>query len=87
MTKTLPQDEPKFLADATVVRLAKWLRILGYDTVCSGDSEQDLLLRAGAEGRTVLSRKRKWTAGAARHPELVILRRERDDQQIGRAHV
>ncbi|MDX9821643.1 MAG: Mut7-C RNAse domain-containing protein [Syntrophales bacterium] len=82
MTKTLPQDEPKFLADATVVRLAKWLRILGYDTVCSGDSEQDLLLRAGAEGRTVLSRKRKWPACAARHPELVILRRERAGDQI-----
>jgi uncharacterized protein with PIN domain len=82
LTKILPQDESKFLADATVMRLAKWLRILGYDTVCSGGSEEEMFLRAGAEGRAVLSRKRKWPSGAERHPELVILRQDRAGDQI-----
>ncbi len=83
MTGTFPRNEPRFLADATVMRLGKWLRILGYDTVsCGGDSEQDLFRRAAQEGRTVLSRKRKWRSGAERHPGLVILSRERAGDQL-----
>jgi len=83
LTETLPQDEPKFLADATVMRLAKWLRILGYDTLCcSGEPEQDLFRRARAEGRTVLSRKRKWAPGSERQAALVILLKERTGDQL-----
>jgi uncharacterized protein len=47
----------KFLADRTVGRLARWLRLLGYDTVWDGRSEPPgLLARAEHEGRILLTR-------------------------------
>jgi uncharacterized protein with PIN domain len=47
----------RFLADAMVGRLAKWLRALGYDTLYhrAGDDEA-LLATAAAEGRVLLTR-------------------------------
>ena len=51
--------EPKFLVDVNVGRLAKWLRIMGYDTLYIPDVDDTELLRvARAEGRTVLTRDR-----------------------------
>jgi uncharacterized protein len=47
----------EFLADRTVGRLARWLRLLGYDTVWDGDSGPPrLLARAEKEGRVLLTR-------------------------------
>jgi hypothetical protein len=47
----------KFLADDMLGRLAKWLRILGYDTVyVSGISDDELLRLAVREGRILLTR-------------------------------
>ncbi len=47
----------KFLADAMVGRLAKWLRLLGYDTkYANGITDSDLLEIAESEGRTILTR-------------------------------
>lgn len=47
----------KFIVDAMAGRLAKWLRILGFDTVYSrGGGPQELLERARREKRTVLTR-------------------------------
>ncbi len=49
----------KFLTDRNLGKLAKWLRILGYDTVChQGDIDRTFLERGRAEGRVVLSRRR-----------------------------
>lgn len=51
------REKPKFLADEMVGRLAKWLRLLGYDTKyisCINDSE--LLDLAEAEERRILTR-------------------------------
>lgn len=47
----------KFMADAMLGKLAKWLRILGYDTFYQRDIEDDALIGiAEREGRFVLTR-------------------------------
>jgi len=51
---------PRFIADAMLGRLAKWLRTLGYDTAYQDDiPDAELARRAVVEGRHVLTRDRK----------------------------
>lgn len=48
---------PRFLVDINVGRLAKWLRILGYDAAVRPDAEDgELVRRAMADGRVLLTR-------------------------------
>jgi uncharacterized protein with PIN domain len=50
-------SKPTFLADEMLGRLAKWLRILGYDTkYVSGIPDSELLRIAQTEGRILLTR-------------------------------
>jgi len=47
----------KFLADGMLGRLAKWLRILGYDTAYDSSADDHALVhQARAEGRILLTR-------------------------------
>ena len=49
--------QPRFLVDVNAGRLAKWLRILGYDTLFIPDADDDELLRVALrEGRVILTR-------------------------------
>jgi hypothetical protein len=49
----------KFITDRTLGKLAKWLRILGYDTSYDeGTIDRGLLQRGVKEGRIVLTRRR-----------------------------
>jgi len=49
----------KFITDTNLGKLAKWLRILGYDTILyTGIADRDFLRKAGREGRFVLTRKK-----------------------------
>jgi uncharacterized protein with PIN domain len=60
----------KFIVDGMLGRLAKWLRILGYDTAFSPSLDDDQLVRlARAEGRLLLTRDR----GLARRRGLQCL--------------
>jgi uncharacterized protein with PIN domain len=57
--RSLGAGEPRFFADAMLGRLARWLRTLGFD--CAYESEirdEDLVRRAVAEQRIILSRDR-----------------------------
>jgi len=50
-------DEPTFLLDGMLGRLARWLRILGYDAAFEADREDSQLVRrARAEARILLTR-------------------------------
>ena len=50
-------DDPAFLVDSMLGTLAKWLRILGYDTVYDVRLDDNQLVRvARAEGRVLLTR-------------------------------
>jgi uncharacterized protein with PIN domain len=50
-------NAPKFIVDCNVGKLAKWLRLMGYDTrFFSGSDDSQLVTIAQAEGRVILSR-------------------------------
>jgi uncharacterized protein with PIN domain len=52
-----PHRAPPLLADAMLGRLARWLRLIGYDTAYARDaSDHQIAARARAEGRIVLTR-------------------------------
>lgn len=51
------QGQPRFIADVMLGRLAKWLRISGFDVLYSNRFSDDELVRiSNAEGRVLLSR-------------------------------
>jgi uncharacterized protein with PIN domain len=64
--------EKRFIADAMLGRLARWLRILGFDCAYeSGIDDEALVRRALREGRIILSRDRSlpedwWVPGIHR---------------------
>jgi len=54
------RSEPRFIADAMLGKVARWLRTLGYDTVCDDAiSDPDLVRRSLLEDRIILTRDRK----------------------------
>ena len=61
----------KFLADSSLGRLSKWLRILGHDTVYwRGEADRSFLRKAEKEGRAVLTRRKDVLA--RQHPGIVL---------------
>ncbi len=56
----MPADETTFVADAMLGRLARWLRIMGFDTLYDASlSDHQLAAIARSEGRTLLTRDRE----------------------------
>ena len=50
-------NELKFIVDNNVGKLAKWLRMMGYDTVFfEGINDSHMVAKALAEGRVILTR-------------------------------
>lgn len=70
-----PQERPcsaRFVADTMLGRLAKWLRILGYDTHYDPALDDDALLRiAQAENRILLTRDHALARRGGTHAFLV----------------
>ena len=63
----------KFITDVNLGKLAKWLRILGYNTVLyPGNADPNFLKSAAQEGRVALTR-RKTMAGRLPSGNLVII--------------
>jgi len=73
------ERERRFLCDAMLVHLGHWLRAAGYDTVIAGGrtDDRDLITRAVADGRIILTRDRelRHIRGAREH--AVVLHDER----------
>jgi len=65
-------EAPRLLVDAMLGRLARWLRLLGCDAVLAPNdaTDMELVRRARAEGRTILTRD---TALARRRGVAVLL--------------
>jgi len=75
-------SDPRFICDAMLGRLARWLRALGYDTAFDpGIEDAHLVRRAAREERAILTRdrglSREWRVG-----ELLVLRSERPEGRL-----
>jgi len=58
---------PRFLCDAMLGSLARWLRLLGFDTEFDADaSDAELAARAANEGRWLLTRDHELAAAGPR---------------------
>jgi uncharacterized protein len=75
--------EERFAADRNLGKLAKWLRILGYDTFYDrGTVDRNFLRRAAEDGRIALTRRRDLASIA--HPgSLVVVESDRVEAQMG----
>ena len=72
----------KFITDANLGKLAKWLRILGYDTVFyAGDADRNFLRKAESEERVVLTR-RKDMEGRQFSGQLVMIHSDQVEIQM-----
>jgi len=70
---------PRFIADAMLGTLARWLRFFGYDCLFVELPDEQVLSRARAESRWLLTRDR---ALASRGPRTVLVQAEELDDQV-----
>jgi uncharacterized protein with PIN domain len=75
-------EKIKFLVDSNLGKLAKWLRILGYDTTCySGNADRSFLTKAQKEGRVALTRKRDMMQRQF-SGQLAVIQHDRVGEQL-----
>ena len=73
--------EPRFLADAMLERLARWLRVLGFDTASgSAATDAELVRRAKEEHRALLTRDRRLAQQWSVPDSLLVVRDEPIEQ-------
>ena len=76
-----PDGPPRFLVDQMLGKLARWLRVLGFDAACDLDRPDSWLLRrARDEGRVLLTRDRALAAASSAASYLVEA--ARPDEQL-----
>lgn len=72
----------KFLADRTLGKLVKWLRIMGFDTYYyQGAIDRGFLEKGAKEGRVILTRRRDMVRREFRG-RMVVIRSDNVDNQI-----
>ncbi|MBI2831614.1 MAG: Mut7-C RNAse domain-containing protein [Chloroflexi bacterium] len=85
MNSTNP-NRPKFIVDHNVGKLAKWLRMLGFDTLTfNGENDSDMVAIALKQDRVILTRdteimkRRLVTSGRLK---AILIASEEPEQQI-----
>jgi uncharacterized protein len=61
--------EKRFVVDVMMGKLAKWLRVLGFDTRCQRLDRLQTVERFSREGFLILTRSRRWSE----HPRVYFL--------------
>jgi len=81
------KENPKFIVDHNVGKLAKWLRIMGYDTLFfKGNDDSQMIAIALAEGRIIITRdtqivkRRVVTSGRLR---VIFIQSDKPEVQMG----
>jgi len=73
----------KFVVDCMLGTLAKWLRLMGYDTIYEGSASDDELVRIAArEGRVLLTKDNELAARRMLRGRHVFIRGERAAEQL-----
>ena len=79
-------ENPKFIVDINVGKLAKWLRMMGYDTLLfDGDDDWRMIIIALEEGRVVITkdtqivRRGVITSGRLK---AILITSDKSEQQI-----
>ncbi len=76
----------KFIVDHNVGKLAKWLRMMGYDTLFfTGDDDWQMIITALNEGRVILTRDTQiMTRGVVSSGRLkaILIRSDKPDEQM-----
>ncbi|MFV2073757.1 MAG: Mut7-C RNAse domain-containing protein [Thermoanaerobaculales bacterium] len=77
-----PADGPRFLCDAMLGSLARWLRLFGYDALypAPGVEDRELARRAREEGRWLLTKDRELASAG---PRTMLIRAEDLEKQLG----
>ncbi|MBN1829454.1 MAG: Mut7-C RNAse domain-containing protein [Deltaproteobacteria bacterium] len=70
----------RFLCDQNIGKMAKWLRILGYDTLVKSDDKNQPIEGAERDGRIVLTRNRDFESCGSEI--FVVIRADRVEDQI-----
>jgi len=73
----MAEGNPKFIADVMLGKLARWLRILGYDVAYDPNADDEALVqRAVNEGRILLTKDRRlverWRKKLRQHGYLLL---------------
>lgn len=72
-------SEQKFICDFMLGRLAKWLRLLGFDTVYyNNPDDPGILHRALKEGRIILSRSKE----IIKYKNSILIKSENIEEQL-----
>lgn len=72
-------EKPRFIVDSMLGSLAKWLRMLGYDTEYAKDLDDDSIAKLAAkEGRHILTRDR----ALASQPGATMVEGDNIDSQL-----
>ncbi|HZR82458.1 MAG TPA: Mut7-C RNAse domain-containing protein [Candidatus Binatia bacterium] len=82
-------DPPRFAVDRMLGRLARWLRLLGFDAIYRADLPgAQLATLAAREGRVVLTRDRRLARARSRAPIVCLLEDRFRDQlrELDRVH-
>lgn len=73
--ESAPRPPAGFLCDRMLIRVGKWLRAAGHDTIIAGaaDTDRDLVTRARREGRLLLTCDRRIEREHAGTEGVVLL--------------
>ncbi|HUT02309.1 MAG TPA: Mut7-C RNAse domain-containing protein [bacterium] len=78
------KERPKLCADVMLGRLAKWLRIVGFDVLYSNDADDDELIETcKSQGRILLTRDTALAKRAEADVKIIFVEGDHIKEQFG----
>lgn len=77
-----PGEEPRFLADVMLGKLARWLRALGYDAAWEPEIADEALVRRGIEERRLILTRDRGLAADWWVEGVILIRSDRPLEQL-----